>query len=167
LPEEPQPTQKKLESAIWQTLRLFDPNRVVYVESESKKVGNLRVPDALMEKIRASPCISLSLSQANRVRLLMQEYAHFIADPALLNTQLDCLLHLHGREKIARWQRMASSGQMELLVDELLTDHYDPAYLRSIERNFSLFREAYRIELEDISEAAFNVAAEHVQTSCG
>ncbi|MBC7860945.1 MAG: tRNA 2-selenouridine(34) synthase MnmH, partial [Burkholderiaceae bacterium] len=148
LPSQPQPTQKAFESAIWQRLRHFDTSRPVFIESESKKVGNLRVPDALMEKMRASPCIALELSRPNRVRLLMEDYEHFALNPATLNTQLDCLLSLHGREKIGRWHDMANSGRMPELVEELLVDHYDPAYLRSIDRNFAQYGQADTLALE-------------------
>ena len=162
LPSQPQPSQKAFESAIWQQLRRFDANRPVFVESESKKVGNLRVPEAVMEKMRASPCISLTLSQPNRVRLLMEDYAHFALDPAILNTQLDCLISMHGREKISHWHAMAHAGQMPELVDQLLVEHYDPAYLRSIERNFALFSQAQVLALDDISQEAFLAAARHL-----
>lgn len=160
LPDEPQPTQKWFESSIWQILRRFDPARPIYVESESKKVGNLRVPGVLMEAMRSSPCISLQLSHAARVDLLMEDYVHFVANPDHLNRQLDCLLQVHGREKISRWQGLASDGQMQLLVDELLVQHYDPAYLRSIERNFLQFGKAQPLLLEGISKAAFSAAAQ-------
>jgi tRNA 2-selenouridine synthase len=159
LPSAPQPSQKSFESSIWNALRRFETGRPVFVESESKKVGNLRVPDALMERMRASACISLSLSPADRVKLLMEDYAHYVGNPADLNTQLDCLVQLHGRETIARWQEMATSGQMEALVAELLERHYDPAYLRSIERNFALYPQADKLTLEDITAAAFGAAA--------
>jgi tRNA 2-selenouridine synthase len=159
LPSEPQPAQKMFESGIWQTLRRFDPARPVFVESESKKVGNLRVPDALMEHMRASPCISLVLPAGQRVRLLTEDYAHFVGDPALLNRQLDCLVPLHGRVRIGEWQQMAVDGRIEELVSQLLAEHYDPAYLRSIDRNFAQFSRALSVELPDISEAAFLQAA--------
>ncbi|MGB4347155.1 MAG: tRNA 2-selenouridine(34) synthase MnmH, partial [Burkholderiaceae bacterium] len=64
LPAEPQPSQKMFESRIWQTLRHYSPEQVVFVESESKKVGNLRVPERLMEKMRSSPCIALTTATA-------------------------------------------------------------------------------------------------------
>jgi tRNA 2-selenouridine synthase len=159
LPGEPQPTQKMFESRIWHALRDFDPLRAVFVESESKKVGNLRVPDALIENMRRSACLSLTLSRSDRVKLLMQDYAHFVANPAILNAQLDCLVQLHGHEKIKRWQSMASAGEMDALVDELLQDHYDPAYTRSIDRNFVQFAQAEHIELSDISDEAFHAVA--------
>jgi tRNA 2-selenouridine synthase len=162
LPSHPQPSQKMFETLVWDKLRHFDPARPVFVESESKKVGNLRVPDALMEQMRLSPCISLTLSRPNRVRLLMEDYHHFTADPGLLNTQLDCLVKLHGRAKIDAWHEMANGGQMPQLVDELLVDHYDPAYLRSIDRNFTLFDQAEVLELSDIGEADFLAAAHYL-----
>jgi tRNA 2-selenouridine synthase len=160
LPDEPQPSQKRFESLIWDKLRGFDLTKPVFVESESKKVGNLRVPDAVMEMMRASPCISLTLSRPNRVRLLIEDYDHFMNDPALLNAQLDHLVQLHGREKIDAWHEMANAGRMPQLVDELLVDHYDPAYLRSIDRNFVKFGEAQVVELPDISETDFLKAAQ-------
>jgi tRNA 2-selenouridine synthase len=162
LPSQPQPSQKAFESAIWQRLRQFDPARPVFVESESKKVGNVRVPDALIDKMRAAPCVSLTLSRPNRVRLLMEDYAHFTLDPAHLNAQLDCLLSLYGREKIGRWHDMANAGQMAELVDELLVQHYDPAYTRSIGRNFVKYDEAEVLALDDISKEAFLAAARHL-----
>jgi tRNA 2-selenouridine synthase len=159
LPNEAQPSQKMFETRVWDKLRHFDPALPVFVESESKKVGNVRVPDALMQQMRASPCIALTLSRPNRVRLLMEDYHHFCADPAILNTQLDCLVQLHGRDKINGWHAMANGGQMPQLVDELLVDHYDPAYIRSIDRNFARFGQAQVLELADIAAADFMDAA--------
>jgi tRNA 2-selenouridine synthase len=159
LPNEPQPSQKSFESSIWQVMRNFDPQRVVFVESESKKVGNLRVPAGLMEAIRASPCIALHLPQAARVELLMEDYVHFVNDPAILNKQLDCLTVLYGKEKIGRWQEMADGGMMRPLVDELLVQHYDPAYIKSIDRNFALYDTAQPLVMTEISPEAFATAA--------
>ncbi|MYM22298.1 tRNA 2-selenouridine(34) synthase MnmH [Duganella sp. FT135W] len=159
LPSQPQPSQKAFETMVWNVLRRFDPARPVFVEAESKKVGNLRVPAALMEAIRAADCIALTLSRANRVRLLMEDYQHFLDSPQTLNAQLEHLTQLHGKEKIAHWQAMSQSGQMAALVDELLAQHYDPSYLRSIDRNFIKYAQAVPLELADIDDASFAAAA--------
>lgn len=165
LPSEPQPSQKMFESRIWQALRHFDPARTIFIESESKKVGNVRVPDALMERMRASPCVSLQLSREGRVKLLMEEYAHFVVAPEDLNSQLDCLVALHGHDTISRWQNMAREGELPRLVEELLEQHYDPAYLRSIDRNFLQFPTARTVDLTEVSEDAFATAAHAVATA--
>lgn len=159
LPHEPQPTQKWFESQVWDKLRRFDPSKPVFVESESKKVGNLRVPGLVMEHMRAAPCIALNLSRPNRVRLLMQDYEHFCADPSTLNGQLEHLVQLHGRARIDAWQALANGGQMAEVVDQLLVEHYDPAYLRSIDRNFVQYPKAEALALDDIAPEDFLRAA--------
>jgi tRNA 2-selenouridine synthase len=165
LPGEPQPSQKMFESRIWAKLRHFDLSRPVFVESESKKVGNLRVPDAVMERMRASPCISLVLTRQDRVRLLMEDYHHFVDDPKALTDQLDHLVQLHGHAKIQAWHELANGGQMPELVDQLLVEHYDPAYLRSIDRNFVQFSQAQVVELADIAPDDFLKAARDLHAS--
>lgn len=159
IPCQPQPSQKAFETSIWDRLRRFDPSLPVFVESESRKVGSLRVPGALMERMRASPCISMQVSRENRVKLLIEDYQHFACNAPALNAQLEFLAQLHGRERIDRWQSMASAGAMPALVEELLVDHYDPAYLKSIHRNFVQYDKAIEVSLPDISHASFLAAA--------
>jgi tRNA 2-selenouridine synthase len=162
LPSQPQPSQKMFESRIWQTLRGFDLSQPVFVESESKKVGELRVPDAIMEHMRNSPCIRLELPLPARVALLMQDYAHFLQAPQELQQQLDFLTSLHGKEKIQRWKQQTASGQFAQLVGELLEQHYDPAYRRSIDRNFSRYGQAIPVAQADIADSDFNLSARRI-----
>ena len=160
LPGEPQPTQKMFESQIWHTLRQFNPERSVFVESESKKIGNVRVPETLMESIRASVCLRINISNAARVQLLIEDYPHLTTNTAQLMSQLEHLTPLHGREKIASWRALAESGNIPALVEALLAQHYDPAYLKSIDRNFSGYRHALQVEIPDITPGTFVLAAE-------
>ena len=136
LPGEAQPPQKLFESRVWHALRGFDPEREVYVESESKKIGVLRVPDALINAMWTGEPVVLEASPRVRVDLLKAEYAHFLHDPALLTAQLDCLIPLHGREVIEAWNSMARAGRWNELTETLLVKHYDPAYTRAIRKHY-------------------------------
>lgn len=160
LPGESQPAQKMFESRLWDTLRQFTTDRVVFVESESKKIGNLRVPETLMASIRAAACLRIDISTAHRVQLLIGDYPHLATNTAHLMAQLEHLTPLHGRDKITGWRSLAESADIPALVEALLTEHYDPAYLKSIERNFSGYRQAMVVEMPDISAAAFRSAAQ-------
>lgn len=162
LPDEPQPSQKMFESCIWHKLRSFTSTRPVYVESESRKIGKLRVPEKLMEKMRASACIHLQTSTTHRVALLIEDYPHLVMNTDTLMNQLSHLIALHGHEKIRAWRTLAEAEQIAQLVEELLREHYDPAYLRSIEKNFSGYARAQALVLGDISSAAFYKAARHL-----
>jgi tRNA 2-selenouridine synthase len=159
LPSVPQPSQKMFESRIWDALRRFDPQAPVFVESESRKVGNLRVPDALIASMREAACIRLEVPLAERVALLRDEYEHFERQPAALAAQLECLRALHGAQRIAQWQALAATGRWQLLVERLLAEHYDPAYERSIARNFTRAGAARVLRLTSSSHAAYAAAA--------
>jgi tRNA 2-selenouridine synthase len=155
LPDAPQPSQKSFETALWSALSAFDPARPVFVESESKKVGNLRVPDVLIERMRASRCFRLEADTATRTALLLQDYAHFVADPKVLAGKLDLLRALHGAERIEQWKAHLEAGRWEPLVADLLDNHYDPAYRRSLARNYRDAQTAAALAVTDISAEGF------------
>jgi tRNA 2-selenouridine synthase len=136
VPGEVQPSQKAFDTAVWDALRRLDPARPVFVESESAKVGDLRVPPALTEWMRASPCVWLDLAMDSRVALLMREYDFFVRDVAAFCGRLDALRVLRGHETVNAWQESARNGRIESVVRDLLASHYDPIYLQSMGRNF-------------------------------
>ena len=159
LPGAPQPSQKAFETAIWTVLSRADPAKPVYVESESRKVGNLRVPEHLIERMRASPCVRLEASTATRVALLLEDYAHFVSEPLALGRKLELLRDLHGAERIEHWKDQLAKGRWEPLVADLLESHYDPAYRRSLFRNYKGAEGAEALEVRDIGEAGFGALA--------
>jgi tRNA 2-selenouridine synthase len=162
LPGDPQPSQKAFDSGVLAALERLDPARPVFVESESRKIGTVQVGDALLAAMRVAPCVRVATPQAMRVALLMEEYAHFLADPGALNTRLAHLVPLHGRKTVERWAASALAGDFDPLVEELLVAHYDPTYTRSIERNFPESVRALTVTPAGISAAAFAGVAHDV-----
>ena len=159
LPERPQPSQKWFESQLLDVLSSFDASTPVYVEGESKKIGQLQVPDALIARMRAAPCLRIEAPLDVRVTLLLDEYRHFLADRASLEIQLDCLAGLHGREEVAAWKALAARGAWRDFVARLLLAHYDPAYRRSSSRNFAQLPAARTIRVDGADEETFSRAA--------
>ncbi len=167
LPDQPQPSQKYFESTIWRRLAEFTPDRPVYVEAESKKIGMLRVPDALIKSMWASRCVELVTPFPVRVALLRAEYAHLIANPTLLTFKLGCLAPLHSHKTIEDWIERTTRGDWDGLVGELLSTHYDPAYSRSMGRNYASLASPSRIAIEGMDDAAFTAAATEIVRSQG
>jgi tRNA 2-selenouridine synthase len=154
IPGQPQPTQKRFDTLVWERLRSFDPGRLVYVESESRKVGNLAVPEPLMAAMRASPCLRLDLADDERVQLLLEDYAFFAQDTTLFCDRLEALTKLRGHVQVQAWQAQVRAGAIEQVVRELLVKHYDPGYASSTQRNFKDFAQAQAIAPRDRTPAA-------------
>ena len=167
MPDRPQPSQKAFETRLWQALRGFDPTRPVFVESESRTIGRLRLPEPLLKRMRGAPCLHLEMDLAARVALLREDYAHFVADTSALCARLDTLREARGHACVEGWQALARDGRIDELVTALLEAHYDPVYLRSMARNYQRFGEADEVPVEDGSPAALARAATAVlELSC-
>ena len=137
IPGQPQPSQKHFDTLVWQALRSFDPTRAVFVESESRKVGNLSVPESLMLAMRESPCFELQISLEERVALLMEDYNFFVQDHDLFCRRLDALVAIRGKAVVEAWKERVNTGHIEDVVRDLLVLHYDPTYASSMVRNFT------------------------------
>lgn len=154
IPGQPQPTPRRFDTLVWTRMRRFDPARPVFVESESRKVGNLAVPDALIDRMRAGPCLRLELSDDERVALLLEDYDFFVRDPALFCERLGALTELRSKAVVQGWQAEVAAGRIEGVVRDLLLKHYDPGYAASIARNFSGYAAAPTIAPADRSPAS-------------
>ena len=141
-PGEVQPSQKNYDMRIWEALKRLDPARPVFVESESKKVGNVSIPECLIAAMRAGQCLRLDLPLEDRVALLLEDYDYFVKDSEFFCKRLDVLIALRGRAIVESWQQQARSGQMAAVVEDLLKNHYDPSYLSSMVRNFQNYGDA-------------------------
>jgi tRNA 2-selenouridine synthase len=159
IPGVEQPSQKAFDSGIWSALRGFDPARPVYVESESKKVGNVAVPDGLIAAMRVSPCLQIELAEDERVALLLEDYAFFVQDLAHFCERLGALTEARGKAVVQDWQARARGGDVASVVRELLTLHYDPGYARSMERNFSQYPKAAALSAADRSRQSMAALA--------
>ncbi len=167
VPGHPQPGQKAFETALWNELCHFDPARPIFIEGESKKVGNLRVPEALIREMRErGECLLVEMPEASRLALLLEDYAFFVRDPSLLSRQLEGLVALRGRETVRAWQAQAAGGNVADVFVDLMGVHYDPGYLKSMQANFKGFDAAQRLPIEDgAAETLRRVASALLQGS--
>ncbi len=149
VPGEPQPGQKQFESRLWNTMRRFDTGLPVWVESESRKIGDLRVPERLIERMRCAPCLSIEMPLPSRVNLLLEDYSFFVNDVEAFCERLSALRELRGKPQVQAWQQAAREGGLRGVVQGLLEKHYDPSYLQSMQRNFAGFDQARRVPVVD------------------
>ena len=157
MPGLPQPSQKHFDTRVWQALQAFDPARPVYVESESARIGALRVPESLLQHMREhGRVVPVQMSAEGRVQLLLEDYAFFADDPEAFCALLEHLVELQGRERVKSWQALARNGAWAELFGRLMAEHYDPLYDRSMQRHFGAPVPAETLVVADGSPAALD-----------
>jgi len=151
-----QPSQKAFESRLAMGLAKLQPNRPVYVEAESSKIGRLIIPPVLWQAMIAAPNLRITAPLEARVDHLISAYPDMRADDTKLHTVLDMLTRYHGHEKVAHWKALATAQDYPQLTRALIETHYDPRYTR-ISRAHA--PDAKEMALPDLSDKTLAVAA--------
>ncbi len=160
LPGRTQPSQKYFESLLARQIQSFTPQKVVWIESESNKIGKLHCPSALWEQMKLANAIEIKAPITARVDYLLNEYQEFVENSGELKRRLSRLTERHGRDTLKSWYELIDQNQWTVFVNRLLKEHYDPAYQRSIKvnkRKIQRYISLAKLEKEGLEKAVTNL----------
>lgn len=129
-PSDEQPSQKYFESLLAERLTTFDPRWPIWIESESSKIGRLHCPAPFWQRMKTAPMVQVNAPYDARTALLIEQYAHWVAEPHRLKQHLQRLERHIGPAVIARWFALIDQGLWQQFVHAILTEHYDRRYAR-------------------------------------
>ncbi|MFT4637445.1 MAG: tRNA 2-selenouridine synthase [Verrucomicrobiales bacterium] len=124
----PQPLQKRFETLIHDQLRSFSPDRLIFVEAESPKIGHANIPAALWHAIRNGPVTEILSPVEARAHYLYGDYDSWIMDSDRILATIERLRPFHSAAQIDQWKRQCQDAAWEPLIHGLLTEHYDKRY---------------------------------------
>ncbi|WP_409929345.1 tRNA 2-selenouridine(34) synthase MnmH [Bordetella genomosp. 13] len=162
LPGVEQPSQKAFETLLFQAMDALDPARPVWVEAESRRIGRVSLPQALLDRLRASPVVEIAAPASARLEFLLRDYAWLGDDPKALAGKVAALKGTQANDTLARWHDWALAAQLAPLFQEMMALHYDPLYARSQGRHLLRLAQAARIETDALSDGAIEDLARRV-----
>ena len=133
-PDESQPSQKLFESRLFEALSQLDLTKPILIESESSKIGEVHVPQALFQNLITSRVIAFTCDRSKRAAFLLEQYQHLTQHPEITQQLIQRLEFRHGKKQIAHWVKLIEARCWDQLAESLLEQHYDPAYDRSQKR---------------------------------
>ena len=147
-----QPSQKQFESNLLVAMLRLNAEQRVFVESESRKIGNRQIPTAIIEKMRGSKCLWIQMTMEERIDFLLKEYNHFVKNPERFLNIIAKFENYLDKDKFDRLVDMYKKRHWEEFVRMLLREHYDPSYMKSINNNFAQINKAQIFKSENYSE---------------
>lgn len=129
----PQPTTEQFINLLYHELTTLDPRRRIWLESESKLIGRVFIPDGLWEAIRRAPLLLLDIPRDIRARHIAAEYG--TAPIAELLAPFDRIAKRLGSEQRLRAQEALRSGDLRTAVEIALV-YYDKAYAQSLAKDW-------------------------------
>jgi len=147
-----QPSQKQFESNLLVAMLRLNAEQRVFVESESRKIGNRQIPTPIIKKMRDSKCLWIEMTMEERINFLLKEYTHYLKTPEKFLKVIAKFENYLNKDKFDRLVEMYKKRHWEEFVRMLLREHYDPSYLKSINKNFTKIKEAQIFKSENYSE---------------
>lgn len=163
-PSQPQPSQRAFETRLWLALRTLQPERPVWLEAESKRIGLCTLPDRLIEAMHRSPAVVLQVPQQARTDFLLEQYPFWVEHKAELAKALQRLQPRVGAQVHELMQSMLEVDDMRGVVQKLLEHHYDPLYDRSLARNYP-DRPLKVLNLERLDQESLQQVAQELRTA--
>ena len=130
--------EKTFESHLLYSLSRLDENKICFIESESKKIGKLSIPDVLLKKIRNSPCIQIEIPIASRIENIKENYEYFIDNPNELVTRLKKIKQYIGVGNLNNWIKLINHYEWDTFIEQIITTYYDPLYKKSLHQNYGI-----------------------------
>lgn len=122
---------KHFDALLLAQLEAYKDNPYIIVESESKRIGNIYLPDSLVQAMQTGQHILITASQETRVNRLLEEYLHEGQGGMPSESIIQSLQSLQtrlGKAKVTMLQELLMRKEYRQFVEILLVDYYDPLY---------------------------------------
>ncbi len=126
-------SQKKFESLLVNRLAELRESRYIYIEGESKKLGNLHIPENFYDKMAKSSIILIKASMERRIGIILKEYSgnlnieHVINITKSLKSKIGNILTDHLISLI-------TNGELKEFIKLMLEKYYDPLYKHKLDK---------------------------------
>ena len=149
--EKKKQSQKRLESEIYEKIS-NDKTGYVLVESESKRIGDVYLPEEVYDSILNGCHLLIDTSMENRVKIIIEDYAG--ASKEELKSCLDKVGRYISKERYEEYSELLEEGDLAKLSEILMEKYYDPLYDQSINK----YQYEEEIFYNTVEEAAEKVA---------
>ena len=133
LGQDVQPSTEQFENILSGILHKMDPERVIWVEDESRNVGKIPIPQGFWNQMRKSSLIRIDTSYEVRLERLMRDYACF--DTEELAPVIKKIEKRLGYDRCKRAVEACNNGDLETAA-RICLDYYDACYSDQLRERF-------------------------------
>jgi tRNA 2-selenouridine synthase len=127
-----QPTVEQFENLLAEQLRKIPPDRAIWVENESRRIGRIILPDPFFLQMTQSPRIEIEKTDTERIAHIAREYAGL--DQVELSDAVLRLQKRLGGDRTKQAVEAIQANQPEIWIPILL-QYYDKTYSYDLARH--------------------------------
>jgi tRNA 2-selenouridine synthase len=127
-----QPTVEQFENLLAEQLRKIQPDRAIWVENESRRIGRIILPDPFFLQMTQSPRIEIEKTDTERIAHIARDYAGL--DQVELTDAVLRLQKRLGGDRTNQAVEAIQANQPEIWIPILL-QYYDKTYSYDLARH--------------------------------
>ena len=120
-----QNTQKMFESLVYESL-INRKTNLVFVEGESKRIGDDVIPRYLYEAMSKGMDIKIEASMETRIDNILEDYVHNTDDELI--SSLILLRDQLGNRNVDKYVELIRGHEYGKVIEDLIVKYYDPLY---------------------------------------
>lgn len=166
LGESAQPSQQQFENELGTRLATHALSEVIWLENESRCIGQVTIPVSLWEQMSCGPVVDLQVPKEQRIRYLVEVYGGY--EKTHLRESIVRIQSRLGPQHAQEALLALEEGKLESCCDILLQHYYDKMYGRGRDRKRELLWIAVDHQerqdddvVRELLEIRANVASEH------
>jgi tRNA 2-selenouridine synthase len=125
-----QPSTEQFENNLYEVFLKLNPEKRIWLEDESKNLGNIFLPDPIWERMKDSPLLFVEIDKKSRIENLVNEYSLFPE-----NSLADAITRI--RKKLGGLNYKLAMEALQnkdfSKVADLTLLYYDRAYISGLE----------------------------------
>ncbi|MEI6433921.1 MAG: tRNA 2-selenouridine(34) synthase MnmH [Bacteroidota bacterium] len=126
----PQPTNEQFENDLFAKWSSTDPLQPIWLEDESRMIGNITLPEPVFEKLNAGFMVRINVEKSIRIEHLVEDYSKF--DKILLSRAIQKISQRIGGTCAKAASEALDNNDFHTVADIVLS-YYDKAYQFAIE----------------------------------
>lgn len=153
-----QPKTEQFENLIFESLYRMDPSRRIWIEDESRAVGQCMVPNAFFDQLHSAPAIFMDVDVSIRAENLVVDYGNLPQDE--MNAAIDRISKRLGGQNVNSAKETLAGKELEMCARVLL-EYYDKTYMVCQDKNprtTTLKTDMGEMNLEERSKAILKAA---------
>jgi tRNA 2-selenouridine synthase len=127
-----QSSQKFFESSLWHRLEVLKNEEFIILEGESKKIGNLHIPENIFKQMKEASIINIEAPIEKRIEIIKNEYTGDDENKTILNI-VNSLRSKLGSKKTDMLIEFYNNGNIDEFIKILLLDYYDILYKHTLD----------------------------------
>jgi tRNA 2-selenouridine synthase len=127
----PQPTTEQFENEIAVRWAAFDPQKSVWIEAESKRIGQCRIPESLFAQMEQAAILEIVRPKLERLMALVAVYG--TADRQALVTATERIQKKLGGQQTKQAIELIRQGNLSQGF-EIILNYYDQTYTYDLQR---------------------------------